>query len=181
MTTDNKPVYYYGKTRAQRALKFIAMATVSLLYIVILFGYEHYTGEQLPQDFRSECIWAFCISALVFFFVALWHIKHPAKFEAILTPQRLIVRYPSQDTWSFNVAVADIKRFEHRQSLSHAGKSIGQQGIVLIDGTFHHISMNYDLNINELFKHVRKIKADITYPKKVNTRVEGLLERDYKK
>ena len=100
--------------------------------------------------------------------------------------------YPGSAQWSFDVDINDIKRFEHRNTLSHAGKGIPKVGILMNDGTFHQISLNYfngtgkwsDLidggAVGDMCRAIQQIRPEVNYSKKTNMRVEGLLERDYR-
>ncbi len=172
-------VYHFRKTRKQSSYKYIYMGTFSLVYIAAMFSFEHLKGVSIPEPLRTICLWAFSASSVLLFLIAHWHRRNPASFEAKVTSERLIVSYPDSEQWSFEVALNDIKRFEHRETLSHAGPGIGDHGVLLKNGKFHHISMNYDLNLNTLHKEIQKIRPDVPFPKKVNRKVEGFLSKDY--
>lgn len=176
---QEEAVYHFRKTRKQRANTFISMGIVFLVYIAGMFSYEHWKGVSIPESTRTVCLWAFSVSSVVLFFIAYWHRRNPALFEVKVTNERLIVNYPDSEQWSFDVALNDIKRFEHRATLSHAGRGIGNHGVLLKDGRFHHISMNYDLNLKTLHKEIQKIRPEIPFPKRVNKQVEGFLSRDF--
>ena len=178
MNTD--VIFHFSKTRAQRARKFIYMALMCWVYIGAITLYSKFGAQALPASFVDISYLVFSLSSIILIAIAAWHHRHPAVFEAVLTDQRLIVRYPGSKQWSFDVAIDDIKRFEYRQTLSHAGDGIPQHGIVLKDGTFHHCSMNYDLNLNTLHKAVQQIRPDVEFPKTVNKRIEGPFKRPYK-
>ncbi|MBT0586085.1 hypothetical protein [Alteromonas oceanisediminis] len=165
-------VFHFSKTRAQRSRKFIYMALMCWVYIGAIYLYSQFGARALPASFVNISYVAFSVSSIILIVIAVWHHRHPAVFEAILTAKRLIVRYPGSERWSFDVAVDDIKRFEYRRTLSHAGDGITQHGIVMKDGTFHHCSMNYDLNLNTLHKAVQQVRPDVEFPKTVNKRVE---------
>ncbi len=89
------------------------------------------------------------------------------------------MKYPGSTMWSFDIKISDIKRFEHRNTLSHAGKGIGESGALLNDGSFHEISMNYGNNINDMYEAVKTINPNVTFPKKVNKKVFGPLDKNY--
>jgi len=177
MTSD--VIYSYKKTRRQRSWLFINMAVACLLYIAGLYGYEHYANTRVAEDFRVIYVAAFSVASLVLFAVAGWLRTHPATYEAVITSERFIVNYPNSTIWSFDIAVSDIKRFEYRNTLSHAGKGIARSGVLLNDGNFHEICMNYGNNIKDMYKAVRTVKTDVTFPTKVNQNVQGLLSKDY--
>lgn len=172
-------IYHFNKTRKQRSRTYISMGTFSLVYIAAMLTFEHLEGVSIPEPMRTICLWSFSVSSVLLFSIAYWHRRNPASFEAKVTNERLIVSYPNSEQWSFDVALNDIKRFENRETLSHAGTGIGKQGVLLKNGTFHHISMNYDLNLNTLHKEVQKIRPDIPFPKRVNRKVEGFLAKDF--
>ncbi len=172
-------IYYYQKSRKQRSITFINMAVACLVYIAGLYAYEYYTDKPVSENFKLIYISAFSISSIILFYVAWWHRKNPATYEAIITTDRFFVHYPGSQQWSFDIKVADIKRFENRNTLSHAGRGIGESGVVLKDGRFYEICMNYGSNINEMYAAVKTVRPDITFPKRVNKKVEGLLSKDY--
>lgn len=179
MSANN--VFYFGKTRKQRAMKFVYMALMCWFYIGLAFANEKYKWVEVPAPTLNIANICFSVVSAILLYIAWWHKRHPAKYEAILTQSRLIIRYPGSDLWSFDVAVKDIKRFENRQTLSHAGRGIPDQGVLLNDGTFHVITLNYDLSISDLHKAVRRLRPDVTYSKLVNKNVEGFLSKDYDK
>ena len=177
MTTDI--LYSYKKTRKQRSWLFINMGVACLLYIAGLYGYEYDTNTRVTEDFSVIYVSAFSVASLILFSIAWWLRRYPATYEAIITSQRFIVRYPNSSQWSFDVSVADIKRFEHRNTLSHAGRGIARTGVLLIDGSFHEICMNYGNNIKDMYNAVKSVKSDVTFPTKVNQKVQGLINKDY--
>ena len=174
-------IYHFKKSRKQRAPLFFRGTFIFLLYIAGMLAYEHYTGERLPEDLRLACLWGFSIAGLGSSLVGWWHLKNPGVFEIKLTREQLTVHYPGCEAWSFACDPGEIVRFEHRRRHNHAGKSPLESGILLKDGSFHHISMNYGNNLKHLFKAVQSIYPDVTFPKTVNTKYQGLgLDRDYK-
>lgn len=128
---------------------------------------------------RSIYIITFSFSSVILFYVGWWHRNHAATYEAAITSHKFTVKYPGSTMWSFDVKVSDIKRFEHRNTLSHTGNSIGESGILLNDGSFHEISMNYGNNINDMYDAVKTINSNVTFPKKVNKKVFGPLDKNY--
>jgi hypothetical protein len=172
-------LYHHRKTRAQRSWIFFNMAVCCWLYIGGIFAYQHFGERPLPEDFIQVGVPAFVLASLVLLGVFMWLRKHPAVYEAIVTQERFSVHYPGSRQWSFDVAIEDIRRFEHCNTLSHAGKGIGQTGVLMKDGTFHQISMNYGNSVNDMFRAVKQANPDVTYPKKENLRVEGFLAKDY--
>lgn len=163
-------LYHYKKTRKQRSLLFIRMGALSLFYIVALFLVEAYTQIQIPDTTHNVMVASFSIAAAVLFYIGWWHIKNPATYEAYITAQVLSVDYPGSDSWSFRVRICDIAKIEHRQSHSSGGKSIVDTGVVMKNGDFHKISMNYGNNINTMFKALKSINPDMEFPKTINTR-----------
>ena len=172
-------IYHYKKNRNQRSKIFINTGIACLLYIAGLYGYEYIYSKSVPENIRSIYIITFSFSSIILFYVAWWHRNHPATYEAEITSHKFIVKYPGSLMWSFDVKVSDIKRFEHRNTLSHAGKGIGESGILLNDGSFHEISMNYGNNINDMYDAVKTINSNVTFPKKVNKKVSGSLDKSY--
>ncbi|MEE2730661.1 MAG: hypothetical protein VYA55_07535 [Pseudomonadota bacterium] len=177
---NSQPLYHYKKSRRQQARLFIRMGVFCWLYVAALFGYEAYAQQTLPEDLRLAMLMAFPLASGVLFLIAWWLIAHPADYEATITRDQFEVRYPGSEHWSFSVSVADIKRFESRQTLSHAGPGIMEQGIVLKDGRFFHISMNYGNHIGDMYKAVKSVNPEVTYPARVNRKAQGLgINKDY--
>lgn len=175
----SETLFHFKKTRKQRAWLFINMALMCWLYIGILFGYEYVEQTRVAEPTRQIVLWVFFIASLLLSYIAWWHRRHPATYEAIVTTDRMKVRYPGSDSWSFDIAINDIKRFEVRRSLSHAGQGIQQHGVLLKDGSFHHVSMNYGVSLGKIHKAVQKVRPEVPFPTKVNQRVEGPLSKDY--
>ncbi len=165
---ENTHIYHYKMNRKKRSRLFIRMGLACLAYIAGLYGYEFYSGEMVSENFRSIYIYSFGIVSLVLFYTAWWHLKNPATYEAIVTPQRFIVNYPGSSQWSFDVSISDIERFEHRRLHSHAGRGIAECGIVMKSGEFHEIVMNYGNSINKMHATIKGINPDVTFSKKVN-------------
>lgn len=161
-------------------MTYINMAVACWVYIAGLYGYEFFAQASLPDDFRSASVTGLSVVSVILFYIAWWHRTHPAVYEAMITKERFVVSYPNVPQWSFDIRIGDIKRFESRNTLSHAGEGIMQHGILLKDGTFHHISMNYGNNINEMYRAVHSVNPEVTFPKRVNLKVFGPLARDYR-
>lgn len=173
-------LYQYIKTRAERSKLFICMGLFCWVYVAILLLYEKYGSKPVPHDLRLAMLIVFPVASVILFLIALWHRRNPATYRAIITPERFTVEYPGADAWSFSVRVADIKRFENRQTLGHAGKGIVQHGLLMEDGSFHHITMNYGNSIRDMYKAVASVKPEVTFPYKVNLKTRGLgLDKDY--
>ena len=102
------------------------------------------------------------------FYIAWWHLKNPATYEATITQQRFILRYPDFSQWSFDVSISDIERFEYRQLHSRTDQGIAVCGIVMKSGEFHEIVMNYGSNVNKMHAAIRGINPHVTFLKKVN-------------
>lgn len=67
-----------------------------------------------------------------------------------------------------------------RQVTSVEDEGITDLGILLKDGTFHHLSMNYRNNINKMYEAVKSVNPNVSFPKKTNKRVEhGPFKKDY--
>ena len=178
---ESKPVYHFRKTRKQQSRLYFRMAVMCWVYIIGLFAYEAYYDTTVQEDFRMATLWGLSIASAVLALIGFWHRRNPDYFEVLITPQTLTVRYPGSESWSFECRIEDIKRFEHRRAHSHAGKSPLESGVLLNDGCFHHISMNYGNSLNDIYKAVKSVKADIEFPSAVNTKFSGLgLDRDYK-
>jgi len=177
MKTD--AIYYYKRDRKQRSQIFINMAVASLAYIAGLYGYEYFLDKSVAESFKNIYITVFSVSSCILFYIAWWHRTHPATYEAVITTHRFIIDYPESAMWSFDIKISDIKRFENRNTLSHAGKGIVKTGVLLNDGNFFEISMNYGNNINKMYKAVKSINPSIEFPKKVNTKISGLVVKDY--
>jgi hypothetical protein len=143
-------IYHYKKNRQQQSRLFIRMGIACWVYIAGLYGYEIILDKTVPDDLRLIWLGAFSVSSVILFYVAWWHIKNPATYEATISNDRFIVSYPSVAGWSFDIKISDIKRFENRLTLSHAGVGIMQHGVLLKDGSFHHIPMNYGTSINKM-------------------------------
>ena len=150
MQLNGNPIYHYKKSRKQQAKLFIRMGLFCWVYVAALFVYEAYAEQAVPDDLRLAVLIAFPVASVILLLVAWWLMAHPADYEAIITRERFEIRYPGSENWSFSVDVRDIKRFENRQTLSHAGPGIMQHGILLKDGRFFHISMNYGNNIRKM-------------------------------
>lgn len=176
---DDHTVYHFKKSRAQAAKLFLRMAIGCWLYIAGLAVYEYGFGNGVASDLKLYWNLGFGIASAILTYVYWWLKVHPAIYEATITHERFIVSYPEAQQWSFDVAVADIVRFENRNTLSHAGRGIPQHGILMKDGSFHHISMNYGNSIRKMYKAVHSINPEVSYPSKVNQKVEGVLEKDY--
>lgn len=88
------------------------------------------------------------------------------------------MRYPGSQMWSFGIKVSDIRKFEHRNTLSHPGSGTGKSGVLLKDGSFYDVSMGYGSNLNKMYVAIKEVNAEVTLPKKVNLKVEGPLARD---
>lgn len=172
-------IFHYQKSRKKHSRTFINMGVMSLLYISGIYGYEHFQGQIIDDNTKNICIISFSIASIILFYIAWWLRTHPAEYEAIITHERFIIRYPESAQWSFDIKIADIKRFEHRNTLNHAGRGIGKSGVLMNDGRFYQISMNYGGNINKMFKAVKSIKPDVTFPKRVNLKISGPLSKDF--
>ncbi|MCW8933451.1 MAG: hypothetical protein OQK98_01885 [Gammaproteobacteria bacterium] len=158
-------LYYFKKTRKQRSSLFIRMGLAFLGYITALYLVEHYTVFNVPEDVHYIMVSVFSLAAIILFYIAWWHIKNPATYEAYITSKEFSVSYPESMKWSFKVNIHDIIRVEHRQSLSSGGKSIVDTGVLMKNDDFHEISMNYGNSVNKMFKVLKTINPDISFPK----------------
>jgi hypothetical protein len=172
-------VYCYKKSRKKQSRTFLNMALLCLIYIAAIYGYEYWFGKTFPEDLRSICIIAFSIASIILFYVTWWLRTHPATYDAIITAERFVINYPGSSQWSFDIKVSDIKRFEHRNTLSHAGSGISKSGVLLNDGSFHEICMNYGGNINKMYKAIKSVNSNVVFPKRLNKKVYGPIEKDY--
>ncbi|MBB3048944.1 hypothetical protein FHR99_003218 [Litorivivens lipolytica] len=176
----SKELYHYRKSRAQWAFLFLNMAIACWVYIGAIFAAERFFAVDIPADTRFWAVLGFSIASVLLLAFVYWLLTHPAVYEAIITEERFVVSYPDSEAWSFDVSIADIKRFEHRRKLSHAGDGITYSGILMKNGTFHNVSMNYGNNINKMFKAIKTIRPELEFPSQINQKVEGPLARDYK-
>ena len=160
-----KYLYYFKKTRKQRSSLLIRMGVVSLGYIAALYLVEQYTDFNIPEDVHRIMVVVFSLVAIILFYIAWWHIKSPATYEAYITSKEFSVSYPEAMRWSFKVYIEDIQRIEHRQSRSSGGKSIVSTGVLMKNEDFHEISMNYGNSVNKMFKVLKSINPGITFPK----------------
>jgi len=175
-------LYFFSKTRKQRSKLYIRMGLFCWVYVIGLLLYEEFGDKPVPDDLHLAMVIAFPVASAILFLVAWWHIRNPATYRAMITPERFTIEYPNSESWSFDVNVADIKRFEYRQTLSHAGKGIMNHGILMKDGSVHNSSRNYGNHINEMYEAVKSVSPEVTFPSRVNKRVQGLgLDRDYEK
>ena len=178
---ESTPIYHFRKTRKQQSRLYFRMAAICWVYIIGLLAYESYYDTTVQEDFRMASLWGLSIASLVLGLVGLWHRRNPDFFEVLVTPQTLTVRYPGSESWSFECRIEDIKRFEHRRVHSHAGRSPLESGVLLNDGGFHHISMNYGNSLNDNYQAVKSVKPEVEFPATVNKKFSGLgLDRDYK-
>lgn len=157
------------------------MAITCLFYMGCIYFYNHYSNfTPLPSDLVQVSYIAFSCASIILFYIAFWHWRNPAEYEAFITNEKFVVNYPESEQWSFEVKIKDIKRFEHRNSLSHAGKGISRSGVLLHDGTFHEISMNYGNRIKDMYLAVKKVNPKINFSSKVNLKVKGpLIDKEY--
>ena len=185
-------LYEITRTRKQLSALPVRMGAMCWVYILGFYLYDTYTGNNSFFTGDSKLIISVFIGAsVILFFVAWWQRKNPATYHALITTTRFKVDYPGSAQWSFDVDINDIKRFEHRNTLSHAGKGIPKVGILMNDGTFHQISLNYfngtgkwsDLidggAVGDMCRAIQVVRPEVKYPKTTNMRVDGLLERDY--
>jgi hypothetical protein len=166
---EEQYLYHYKINRKQRSKIFIRMARACMVYILALHGYEAYTGDRVDEDTRTIFIYAFLFSAAVLSYIAWWHIRNPATYEATVTAQRFTVTYPGSDQWSFDVSISDIEKFEHRRS--HLRSTIIDSGMVMKDGTFYHIPMNYGNNLKKMHAAVKGVNPNVSFSKLVNKRI----------
>jgi len=176
----SKPIYHYTKTRKQTSLTYIRMGIACWFYIAGLFAYETLFNKTVAHDFKSYWIIGFSTASLLLFYIAWWHRKNPATYEATITKERFIVNYPFYQDWSFDISIADIKCFEYRRTLGHAGSGRLEHGILMKDGSFHYLSKNYGNNLKHMFEAVKSINPEVTFPSKVNIQTFGFLGKDHK-
>lgn len=162
-------LYHFKKTRKQRANLFIKMGLASLIYIVVLYLVEHYLDIKVTTDTHNIIVLGFVVVALIMFYIAWWHIKNPATYEVYITTDEFSISYPESEFWSFKVNIEDIEKIEQRQTHSSGGRSIIKTGLVMKNGEFHNISMNYGNSINKMFKVLKSLNPKLSFPKKVNT------------
>lgn len=176
---EDNIIYHYKKTRKQQSLLFISMGIGCWIYIAGLYGFEIYTGSLVDSDFKKYWILGFGIISLIMFAIAIWHRKNPGIYEATITNERFIVDYPFYPKWSFDIKNSDIKRFEYRQALGHAGSGHLQHGVLMKDGSFHYISTNYGNNLKHMFKAIQQVNSEVIFPNKVNKKAFGFINKNY--
>jgi len=145
------------------------MGVASLFYIAILYAAELYTEIYISNVVHNIIAGGLTFTATVFFYTAWWHIRNAATYEAIITTKEFSVSYPEVSSLSFCVNIIDINKIENRQSHSHAGKSILDTELVMNNGDFHKISMNYGNNIHEMFEVLESVNPNISFPNTVKT------------
>ena len=169
---NNKYLYHFKKTRKQQAMLYIRMAAASLIYVLILLYIENYTTIDVPQDMSNILLIAFPTVAIILFLVALWHFKNPGTYEAIVTQEYFSVKYPGSKQSSFKLKISEIDKLEHRGSHGGGGRYV-ELGVVMKNGDFHHLSVNYGNNANNIYKALIKVNPEITFPKKANIKYTG--------
>ena len=178
---ETKSIYHYRKTRKQRSLLYFRMAAMCWFYIGCLFAYETYYDAKVAEDFRLASLWGLSIASAILIFIGAWFLKNPGYFEVTVSKDHLMVHYPESEAWSFSCRIDEIKRFEHRREHNHAGSMPLESGVLLEDGSFHHISMNYGNSLKDIYKAVQSVKPDVEFPATVNKKFRGLgFDRDYK-
>lgn len=163
-------LYYFKKTRKQRSMLFIRMAAMFLFYVGVLFWVKEKEIFKLPEDTHQIMMWAFSGLSVVLLYVAWWHIKNPATFEAYITNDKFFVSYPGVTNWSFDVYNKDILRLEVRQSHSGAGKSLSRTGLVMENGDFHELCMNYGNSIRQMHKALKTKYPEVSFTSRVKTK-----------
>ncbi len=160
-------LYHFKKTRKKRANLFIRMGVGCLVYIAILYLVGNFTD--VPKNIHSIILIVLSLSSALLFYIAWWHIKNPATYEAYITNKTLSVSYPENESWTFKVPIEDIEKIEQRQNHSSGGKTILKVGIVMKNSDFHEIVMDYGNSVNKMFKILNSINPEITFPKNVKT------------
>lgn len=161
--------YSYIKSRKQRSKLFIRMAVAALFYILILYLVESFTTIIITNDVHNIILGVLISSTIILLYIAWWHIKNPATYKATITSKEFSIAYPEVATWSFCVNIVDIIKIENRQTHSSGGKSIMDTGVLMRNGDFHKISINYGNDINQMFKALKTINPSITFPKVVKS------------
>ena len=164
-----KYLYKYIKTRKQRSKLFIRMGLGSLFYIVILHLVKSFSEINITSSTYNIIVGVLTLSALVLFYIAWWHIKNPANYSATITSKELSISYEEVPTLSFCINIADIERIENRNVSSGGGQLMVNTGVLMSNGDFHVISMNYGNNIDNMFKVLKSINPSITFSKSVKT------------
>lgn len=146
---------------------YIRLGIGLIVYVIILLYIENYTKINVPKDMSDILLIAFPIISIILFLIALWHFKNPAIYEAIVTQEYFSVVYPGSKQSSFKLKVADIDKLEHRGSHGGGGRYI-ELGVVMKNDDFHHLSVNYGNNANNIYKALIKVNPKITFPKRAN-------------
>jgi len=176
---QDNTIYHYKKNRKQQSLLFIRMGIACWFYIAGLFAFEYFSKNPISSDLKTYWTLGFGLISFVLFYVAWWHRKNPATYEATITTERFIVDYPFSPKWSFDIKISDINRFEYRQTLGHAGSGSVQRGVLLKDGQFHYVSMNYGNSLSDMFKAIKQVNPQVVFPSKVNKKVFGFINKNY--
>ena len=164
----NAPLYHFKKTYKQQAKIFRNMAVMSLIYLIAIYGYDHYAPDTIPEDLLFWTTLIFPIAAIILFGITIKMNRSKGVYRASVTQDQVIIDYPSSDHWSFEIDIKDIKRFEQRQPHGPGGKGILSVGILLHDGQYKEIGVNFGVNVKAMFKAVQSIKPDVTYSKSIN-------------
>ncbi len=176
---NNNLLYQYSKSPKKQAIVYINMGVMCWVYVLGFYLYQIKHSPSTPESLSTIFYTVFPLASLILFLIARYHFKHPGVYSATITKDYFTVIYPDSKQWSFKVKTPEIKRFEHRQTLSHAGKGIGKSGVLLKDGSFHEICLNYGPNMNKMYRAVKSIYPEVMFPKTVNKKVSGFLEKDY--
>ena len=155
-----KILYHYRVNRKQRAKIFINMSGMSLFYIAVIFALEPLFNITVETDIKFGLTAAFSVSTIVLLAIVIWLYRNPATYEATITETSFTVFYPYQTTWSFKVHIEDISHFEYRSSHSSNHSSAG---IVLKDGQYLPISMNYGNSVNKMYAAVKTLKPELEF------------------
>ncbi len=174
-------IYRYTRSRRQKAIKLLLAALVCWGYIGAGLFYESMSGKLLPADLKLWSGIGFGIASVVLLLASLWCFRHPGEYLAEVTNERFRVQHPGWDGWCFDVAIAEIRRFEYRQSHGPGGEGVMQHGALLHNGEFHHVNQNYGVDLKKLYNAVRQVNPDVSFLSTLNRRFAGgPIERDYR-
>jgi hypothetical protein len=155
-------LYYYKNSNQKRSKLFVILGVVSILLSSILY----IVG--LFIDLNSSVfivILGLVLISILMFILGWISYKKPAIYEAMVTPSKLIIKYPNIAELSFDLKIADIKSFEKREIENFIGKSETKFGVVLKNGYFYQICTKHGNSIDRIFEAIKSINPDVRFIK----------------
>ena len=155
----SRTVYRYRMSRAQVALRLAIGCVVAWLWL----GLALRLGVSPEAEGVRWGAAGLGVVTAILLAVALWNLLHPGTFEAIVSTDRLIVRYPGETTLSFDVAIDDISHIELRTQGSYAGSRDARHYVVLRDGQRLLLTSNYWNSVGRIHRALRSVRPGIEY------------------